>query len=143
MQKSLTLFSGNSYSPDTYIRTHCDEWFSMERFIKDRSFAEMRRDIVYERLWDCNTVFSKQKTYELIREDNKKDNKELHDMFLHGKKHRFADLLTKFQLANFLRVPNCFKIVVTNAKILENTGNDKSFLAEDDKYFYVWGWNGS
>jgi len=141
--KPTTLFSGHSYYPDEYIETHCDECFSLERFPKDRSFAEMRRDFVYERLWCCATVPLKQKTYEKIRQKHKEENKELHNLFLHGKKHKLSDLLTKFGVADFIRVPNCFKIKVTNARVLERNGNDKSFLAEDDKYFYVWNWSGS
>jgi hypothetical protein len=132
--------------PVSLIEENCnyDNQFSMYRYNKDRTFNEMRRDVYYH-MYSNGYNYSNielLKCYTDTKNELKKRNKLLHDLFLNNKT-KIYNIVEDYNIVYLNKIPKAFKKEILNGRFILYNGNSICFLCCDDMYFYLLDWRGS
>lgn len=140
-----TLFSENILDKKHNIKHHCDDNINLFMYQKNITLDELRRNLFYESQSWCNDknklilMYTENKNNDLL----KSKNKELHNFFYNKKSSMLDVVLEKFNVLEFIQVPKCFKIPITNARFAWYDGNCLCFVGEANDNFFVIHWSGS
>jgi len=137
------IFQENAWESNNPKLEHlCEDFCLLTRYPKDRTFAQMRRDVYFAADWWSSTQKERHADYIATRNDLKPINKELRELFI-GKSQRLDNVLTQFRVIRFLQIPKCFKIQITEARFLRRDGNTQKLLCADNDFYYCIDWTGS
>lgn len=132
------------------INRYCDiagfDWsFGVDRYVRDRTFDQMRRDFYCNVYRDC-CMGHVEDSYGRNRKELRVMNNELNQLFCDRKNGcKLMDLVQKYVWEErWNKIPNALRLDVKNARLVGYyDGNSKTLVAEDDKYFYVAHYSGS